>query len=233
MSIARILLGVLEEDTPAGGGSSPSVISTAVSRTGSSSGTNHAVTLPTLVVGRLLVVFASFGRATAGAVTLSEATGKWTFSHSGTDNSNYRSAVIYRLVDGTATSPPTIVSSPHAFSARLLYELDLPNGDFQISSWDTTDGNGPPNHSPTGGNVERLWIAASFYTFAESGATFTEPTNYNTALVERSETNSASAGKNTTATATRLLTATSEDPGAFGYSGGTGVQMNAITVSGR
>lgn len=91
----------------------------------------------------------------------------------------------------------------------------------------TTNQPDPPSLTPTGGAKDYLWIV---FTAAENGALTisTWPTNYSSNQII------TQAGDTTTgrsAMATRELNAASEDPGAFLWSGSTGLNSHAVTIA--
>ena len=143
-------------------------------------------------------------------------------------------AVGYKVATGGETST-TVTSSGTARQADWVSFI-MSGGttwDIQVSSQTTGFGGsgansvGIPNHTPTGGSIERLWLACAGWDSQGFGQTCTAaPTNYSN--LQTSITTSTGAGF---ATAERVLTASSEDANGFTLSADADWQGQMVSIS--
>lgn len=181
--------------------------------------TNHTALLPNgnNVLGRRIIVVASFD----GNPTVTWPATGWsvvgTGTQTGTTDGHYE--IRYHDYDGTegwdGTDDPvaltTSVAEEAAFVTYAVTGYDpaqAPEAASPSVAGLTLNPN-PPNLTPSWGSAEDLWIAVACL---ESGSDFSAaPTNY----TDLQSLNTAGTGSTGLGTATRVLTATSEDPGTF------------------
>lgn len=179
--------------------------------------TNHTALLPngSNVSGRRIIVIAAFD----GNPTVTWPSG-WTSIVTGvTTTSDGRLEVRYHDFNGTegwdGTDDPVALTTSVAEEAAFItyavtgYDPAIAPEGATATTGGLTVNPDPPNLTPSWGSAENLWIAVSAL---ETGSDFTvAPTDYTTLTF----LNTAGSGGTGLGTATRLLTATSENPGPF------------------
>lgn len=187
--------------------------------------TSHAVPLPG-GSGGLLVVFARCGGTTQEWNT---PTG-WTKLTS-VEQGGGQLAVFYRVADGTEPENLLFTTTTGAGSALIAYRVEnaaLGPGGY-IAGEGAANIN-PPELTPPWGEADCIWFACG--SSRRSNTTFiSAPTNYSDVVLISSPTSSNNTNYATIATATRRLTASSEDPGAFSWTGTS--QLHTVTVAVR
>lgn len=188
------------------------------------------VTMPaTVAAGNTLVAIIVMGDVR----TITAAPSGWSsvgsFAHEGASGTT----VLYKkTAAGTegGTSPQWTSSAACKYVAFVV-EVSGAAGNIE---WATNDVNvDPPSIAPTGGSVERIWLAHMAGATTGYWAATAAPTGYSDLLTGRSNagTNSSSS-EVTSATAYKKATASSEDPGAFTYSGSVGTsQRSSATIA--
>lgn len=201
-----------------GGGSPPASLAIANTNTYSlnSASTSHDINLPSgISAGNLVLIFACKNNT---AETISDPSG-FTLLLDKDNNDNF--LIWGKIATGSegATVNTTLSSGQRMAAVSYLITGNrngLSSSEIAISSAvdASTATPDPPNHTPSWGSAENLWIALSFA--SDGGYTYTQgsgnPTNYT--LGELNSTVSTGNGCGVL-TASRLLTASSEDPGAF------------------
>ncbi len=194
--------------SPSAGAGFPAI----VGHSSYSGGTNssHALTMPAgVATGDLLMVFTT----TASGVTFSVSAGTGWAIVDQIDSASgaIRGAIFWKVADGSDALSVGI-SSARALGARIIRVLagtfDAATPFDQTSATPATGANpDPPNHTPSGGADDYLWIAVRH---GSTAATSAAPTNYD-------DLRTASTGANATlvSIAERELNASSEDPGVF------------------
>ncbi|HET9026104.1 MAG TPA: hypothetical protein VFN07_01060 [Trueperaceae bacterium] len=184
-------------------------------------GSDHTVPLPE-GEGGLLVVIA---KGAGGTQLRWSAPGGWTTAASEGDGStNWPVVVFARMVDGTEpdiltfSTMNSLGTAPTvAGSALVAYRVAGAHGAVEAAFSSVAN---PPALTPSWGAAEILWIAA--FTSRLSNGTFTAPpANYGGLTPARSPTISATNTYAQMATAHRLHTAATEDPGTFAFTGTT------------
>lgn len=204
--------GVASQAAPASGGGGGGI--TIVSHTTGGANpfaTSHSVALPS-GSGGLLVVIARI----AGAVDQGWNTpAGWTKLLNSTDGTGGL-AVFYRTADGTEPGTLTFTVTGGGGGALIAYRVIGTAGiEGAVTGINAGD---PPALSPSWGSAECLWIAID--STRRTDNTFSSlPTNYSNQVTAKSPTTSSSTNYAHVSAGTRLLTASSENPGAFGRSG--------------
>jgi hypothetical protein len=184
--------------------------------------------------GELLVVY---GR-TAGAQTFNLPSGwTWLLENNIADATDDATSIIYRWTDGTETSPFSWDVSAAAKGATLSWRITgAENPATQVPqvgtiNTGTTGANvaNPGAVTPTGGSKDYLFLAAMGLDGEGNGPTGF-PTNYINATGANSGTGGAVATNCSVGGASRQLTASTEDPGAFTHLTATTGWM-ALTVA--
>lgn len=195
---------------------------------------NHTINLPTgIASGHLLVAIVTFD-AVSGTITPTWPAG-WTqiYHHEMLGGSfDTIQAARYRVADGSEGASITVTTTPFVASAHNTYRItghDSGTSPPEIGTWvdDNTGVNlspDPPNLAPTGGSRDYLWIAVCGYT--RNRTTDAYPTNY-TGGFYNLNTVANIAG---VASATRALTASSDNPTAFTLSANTGWIANTMAI---
>lgn len=203
-------------DPPAMGGGAPGypeVAATATSAKTTTSGSNHTVSLPTgIQANDLLLIFWADANTSGTQPTTPSG---WTTLYSG----NWASSSIYyrawyRIATGSESSTVTVSAGPER-SAHTAYRIAA--GTYKgipvasAGNTGTTSSNPDPDNLVSGfGNTPTLWIASAHST---GTVWMTSPTNYGG--IVNSSSGSAGVDHAYMSTATRELTASSENPGAF------------------
>lgn len=199
--------------TGTGGDGYPSVASTATSAKTVDTGTTHTVSLPSgIEAGDLLLIFWADAN-TSGTQPATPA--GWTALYSGQwGSSNVYYRAWYRIADGSEGSTVNVTGGAER-SAHTAYRIA--SGSFQgvpvasPGNTGTTNSNPDPDNLTSGfGNVPTLWIAAAHIT---GTIWVTPPASYGNIL--EGTTGSTGVAHAYMATAERMLTAASQNPGAF------------------
>lgn len=200
-----------------GGGAKPLQVETRAT-SGEASGTTPTISLPSgIVSGDRIVVMMSMGVG----ITVTN----WDVTKDFTEiilraGGEQRIVAAYRDADGTEGATIDATLSGASPTAHCAYRISGHHSDAPEASGaggDTTDPN-PPNLTPTGGSLERLWLAACVGENTLSG----NPDNYTDVLyfAQQSDRQIRSAE--------RILDASSEDPTVYTMSSG---EWAAITIS--
>lgn len=170
--------------------------------------TSHTVDLPSGIQnGDLLIVFFMSGNP-PGTMT-------WPSGWTGIDFGDFgqigRMRGAYVQADGTEGATITVTTGNSITSGHLAYRITGSWVASQAPEWDVDDATGggsgpadPPDHTPTGGAKDYLWIATAF----SKDDPVSEPTDYG-------GYRSASASGHYLVSAYRSLNAASENPGTF------------------
>lgn len=188
------------------------------------------VTMPaTVTAGNTLVAIIVMGDVR----TISAAPSGWSsvgsFAHEGASGTT----VLYKkTAAGTegGTSPQWTSSAACKYVAFVV-EVSGAAGNVE---WATNDVDvDPPSLTPTGGSVERVWLAHMAGATTGFWSATAAPSGYSDLLTGRSNAGSnSSSSEVTSATAYKKATASSEDPGAFTYSGSVGTsQRSSATIA--
>lgn len=208
---------------------SPGIVDDAVSEETSAVTSHDVVGPPTApTAGNLLVVIFAANAATAGT-SLSG----WTEMVDRTNGSAHLSAYWLKALGSEGASwPVTVVTVNSVLSAHVTYEIeDNEDPDTQApeltSAEDTTTDPDPPANTPTGGLKDYLFIAAAAKSDDRRSPVSGFPANYT--LGQREEWNGGASGMVAIAAA-QQLTASTEDPGVFNYTG-AGEDWVAATIA--
>lgn len=175
---------------------------------------SHPINLPASIsAGQLLVVFAAFH----GTPTVTDPAG-WTVLVSKVNADTYR--VYAKIASGSEGATVTVDLSGNARASAVSYRItgaqtvDPPTSS-EISVSTAVDAStatpDPPNLTPSWGSAENLWVAVTFS--SDGNFTFSSyPTNYTDG---QQNVQTGGGTGNAVSVASRLLTATSEDPGTF------------------
>lgn len=182
--------------------------------------TSFAMDLPAGITAGELILVCFFAGPDRGYATPSG------FTELGQNVGDPNTQIWYKTAAGGETSATT--SASPTFSAVSFA--------FRISNWSGTPTGtsahgsaNPPSHSPAGGSDDYLWIAfAGGYTTAFNASIGGYPTGYtgNQHYAESGGTTVESVG----AVATKLATASSDDPSTFSF-GGTILGTDAWTLA--
>lgn len=189
--------------------------------------TTHTITMPSgITSGDLLIVFMAVD-GSAGGVT--PPTGWTEISLSGS-NSSVDEFFFWREADGTEGSTEDFTSGNSQKSGSIAFRIsgaEDPDTTPPEVTTNSSSGNGsaadPPSLSPSGGSDDYLWIA--LVGASHQASPTAAPTNYSNLQTA----NSGGGGGAMAASAERTLTASSEDPGAFGSTALT--SWDAYTVA--
>ena len=188
------------------------------------------VTMPASVTtGSLLLAVIVMGDLR----TISAAPSGWSsvgsFNHEGSTGTTY---VYKRTSDGTegGTTPQWTSSAACKYVAHVL-NVAGSSGNVEMAT--SAAGLDPPPLTPTGGSLSRIWVAgaagpgSNTYTFTAA------PSGYSNMTTGTSNAAvNGSSGEATSAVATKLATASSEDPGTFTLSNaGPGDNRSAFTLA--
>jgi hypothetical protein len=199
-------------------GNSPTVLSSSYTEFFAGPTTTHNITLPGTVDANDLLILEVF---ITGTSTITS-TG---FTEIGTDTNGDRLAILAKKAVGDEDgATQNVQTSASAYMIVHQYQIDAGTWSETLAEVEATFATGtsatpdPPNHTPTGGSADYLWIASG----AKSSGTVTSaPTNYTNLINGASGDNMG--------TARRGLTASSENPGTFG--GSTSDTYIAATLS--
>lgn len=177
---------------------------------------SHPVNLPTgISAGNLLLMFFIAN----GSPTVTDPSG-WSLLASGATPGTYDTIRLYgKIASGSEGATETVALSANNRASAITYLVTgnrngVTSSEIAVSAVNE-QGSGinhdPPNLTPSWGSEENLWFAIAF---CQDGAmTWSAyPTNYS---LGQNAVNTGSGNGNAVAAAARLLTATSEDPGAF------------------
>lgn len=199
-----------------------------------SNATSHIISLPNgcNVSGRRAIIFYDLDEQQ----TITWPSGWTEFASVDGPSGNGRFAAAYRNLDGTEgfsgtgdTVTVTVPLTDGSSHATILieagtYDQGTAPEVTTVSQATTGTDPDPPNHTPAGGALDYLWIAAGG---ADGNVTFTGyPTNYGSNQVTDA---GGYAGGTAIGMATRQLNAASENPSAFTIS--VAEQRTAMTVS--
>lgn len=189
--------------------------------------TTHVLNLPSgIVSGNLLVLVFHV----VGNTTITTPTG-WTSVLNTADTTTQRTAIFYRIADGTEGSTVSVTTSA---SVRCEYRSLRFTGahgstvpEASAAAYASSNAPDPPSLDPTGwGTEDTLWYAIEAGNDATKTVT-TYPTNY-TGGVQHTSTGGT---PGQLALASRNLNAASADPGAFTLSSGGGSRTVGITLA--
>lgn len=182
--------------------------------------TTHNVNVGSPAGGVLLIVMGRFPAA-PGAVTFTGYTAIAGLDPNTADASDDSTFVWYRVADGTegATDPCNPTNSVKG--AYLCWEITGAEDPTvqapevgTIATGTTTANSNPGATTPTGGSKDYLFLAMEAHDGEGSAATVA-PTNYSNLVTANSGTGGAVATNCIMGGASRQLTASTEDPGAF------------------
>ena len=187
------------------GGGTPVVESTAVTAVDTRLN-DHPITMPSgIVVGDLIVVILSVDKDGVISVDTGASGSNWTIEDNVNQNTRVVSAVVWKVAEGSDVLELDTThmekSTAHAYRISGASTLDLTSAKANSSNAD------PPNHTPSGGELNYLWLAASCNDGAGIEAS-AAPSSYTDLIV-------ASTAASAVSTARRELTASSENPGTF------------------
>lgn len=195
-----------------------------------SSVTSMSVNMPATVdAGDLLLTFV----VVRNAITWNTIPTNWNkITEQAGGGSVGETSIFYKIADGTEDGgTATWVASALTTAAWQTMRITTWHGTTvpevgTASSGDSSSAN-PPTLTPSWGSAETLWIVVAGHTAASAAAFTAAPTNYITFA-----NNGASSGGSacSIASATRQLTATSEDPGTF-TAGGSNRWWAAQTIA--
>ena len=188
---------------PSGG--APVVETTAITQGGGNLA-DHPITMPSgIEIGDLLLVIFSVKGEPFTTVDTGVSGSNWTLTEVFEGGGNVVGVIVWKIAEGSdALELDTDGSrAGSAIAHRISGASTL---DFS-SAFGTGSPPNPPNHTPSGGSDNYLWLATST---TDRGDVTGAPTNYNNFI-----TTDASFNEAKTATATRVLEASSEDPGVF------------------
>lgn len=199
-----------------GGGAPPASVTIADTNTfADDTGTSasYPVNLPpNIASGDLLLVF--FARNANATIT--DPSG-WAVLVSKLNGDTFR--LYAKIADGSEGSTVTVGATNNGRVSAASYRITgarngVTSSEIAVSS--AVDGASatpdPPSLTPSWGSAENLWIAVTFA--ASSNFTFSSyPTNYT--LGQINAQTGSNGNSNAVTLASRLLTATSEDPGVF------------------
>ncbi len=202
------------------GGASPDVIGIPAITDSGGNTTSLAVTMPGGVqAGELLVVYV----VNDGGATVSESGGSaWTELITETQFNQGRGTFLYKTATGSNSLNITLSGSEHA--KAIAIRVANSTGTIEAASAFNTSYN-PPALTPSAGAGEYLWLAA-VVTDAFSTTVSAMPANYT--QVANFSPSDGLGGSVHGALAKRVLTAATEDPGAFSTTGGE--QHSVFTV---
>lgn len=183
--------------------------------------TSKTFTLPGGITdGNRLFLFVVMSRVSGvGTMTLP---GGWSEVGRATDVSgNGLTIILTKIAASSSGSTVVIANSGNCHMALTFYETTLPFDSYGVT-WNAA-GVDPPSHTPAGGSRKYLWICGKTRTRGDALIS-AAPTNY-TGLLKASALLPGGnvAAERIIGTASRLLVASSEDPGIFtaGSPGGT------------
>jgi hypothetical protein len=173
-------------------------------------GTSHTVNLPaSIAAGDLLIVF--FGYYTGTVST----PGGWETMGTENNGTSVYQAIFYKTASGSEGSTLTVTTGSSTKSSHVSYRISGWTGTPEKGSvaTGTDSAPNPPSLTPSWGSAETLWIVNETN---RNNSFSTYPTNYSSNQVRGGNTSTTSATE--TSAATREVTASSENPGAYGLS---------------
>lgn len=175
-----------------------------------SAATSRAVTMPSIIAGQLIVITVS----AASNPTITETDGGWTALAQKTRSGNECAAqVFYKTAAGGDTA--TIATSS---SVLCNIRVDV-YSNAGTPEWTTTDGSSatpdPPAHTPSGGSAAYIFVAFITYAASTPRSLNGYPSGYGNTF-ELPAFSGTSVGR---AVAMKLVTGSSENPGAFSLTG--------------
>ena len=169
--------------------------------------TSLSVTLPASIAsGDLLVLFMA-GRDNVGTGGIGFPAG-WTELHDDLDTGDSRTAVAYRIADGTEGASITVTMSSARDLVSLVYRISGTSGNAPEMGTATGDSNSPnpPSLTPSWGSKDTLWLV---YGSGDNGKVYTAaPTSYTDLIAQDRGQAASGSARRENATAT-------EDPGTF------------------
>lgn len=209
-----------------GGDGYPVVAATTSSAKTAATGTTHTVSLPSgIQAGDLLLVFWVDADVASTVATPSG----WTELFNMVGTADQRRYAMYRVADGSEGATVTVTTSNAERSAHTAYRIAAGSyqGEPVAGTVNSNTSTSPdPNSLTSGfGSVPTLWIASSHS--AGTSAATTPPTNYSVDAFGYSGNTGTGHARMTTAS--RKLTAASENPGTFAL--GASVVWGANTVA--
>ena len=172
--------------------------------------TSHSITLPTsITVGKRIVVVFSVDGAPTVSIDTGVSGSNWSIVGQASQSSVV-GAIISKIAEGSDVLTLTTTAGEQATWISMQVDSD---GDIYAASatGNSADSN-PPNLDPSVGSKDFLWIATRSGDASPDNLVATAaPLNYGDLQTQQAAT---TAGASTN-TATRALTASSEDPGAF------------------
>jgi hypothetical protein len=192
--------------SPSAGAGFPAVLARQANRQTSNT-TTHTITLPTHTTGDLLTVV--FGIDDAPTVSIDgSSTAGWTQIATATGGSSLTKGYAYKKVADNGSTILTLTSDSAQQSSHMVIVSDGSDCDATATSGGSVNAN-PPNHTPSGGAQNYLWIAAAV-TDSDTNSPTAAPTNYD----ELAKIVGSNGGASVTV-AERELNASSENPGTF------------------
>lgn len=203
-----IFAGIYNPPPPVGGG--VDTIGVAAQTDSAGDVTQQVISMPSgIVSGELLVVFA----INDGGATVSENGGSaWTELITDTQFSQGRGTVLYKTATGSDTLTLDLSASEHI--KAIAFRVDNHTNFIEAASAFNVGFN-PPSLTPSGGSAEHLWLAM-MVTDGFASVITAAPTNYT--LVSNFTSDGLGASVHG-GVAKRILTAATEDPGAFTAAG--------------
>lgn len=199
-------------------------------KTAHAAGTTHTASMPAdVATGDFLLWFATANNAGSG-VTITAPSGWSSLFNSTVGTSFQASAIFYKISDGSEGADESFSTNNSVVAASIVWRITGAHASTapeRAAAWVTGTSTAPdsPSLDPAGwDNEEALWFATTVY---KDPRTWAAPTNYTENSEGEISQNSAAMGS-----AYRVLSASSENPGAATLSG-TGDLWGAITVAVR
>lgn len=228
------LIGFGVNAAPPAGGGGLSIAATNTYTTGTAT-TTHPLNLPASIsAGDLLLVFANFN----GGPTVTDPAG-WTVILGNYVGNVDEPRIYAKIASGSEGSTVTVTLNTSQRASAVSYRITgnrngVTSSEIALSSVANASSTltpNPPNLTPSWGSAANLWIAVGFSDSSDLVLS-SYPTNYdlgqNAAIVSPANDNA-----NSVLTASRLLTATSEDPGVFTMTAGSEEDWDAFTLAVR
>lgn len=227
ISLASLLLfGV----GPAGGAPVPSVIQTGTSTAPDTFDSTKDITLPSgITAGSKLLCIID----TTNQNTVSSAPSGWTLVSGGSNTSTANKLFLYEKTASGSEGGTNIVwtFSGSCIATIHFYELSLPNNQIEVTFATATDD--PPNHSPSAGSNDYIFIAVGC-SLANTTRCDAAPSGYSNLIYTESSTNDNASGAHVAMATARVFknAVSSENPGAFTWTGARTTPI-AATISCR
>jgi hypothetical protein len=209
------------------------IATSATYNSASTNQTTHNITLPSgIQSGDLLLMFLSVDGGTDNLTN----TGWTRLLTEFTTDSECR-YVLGRIATGSEGSTVSFTTTNSEHSAAVTYRItgarnDLTTNAIAVSGSVNTGGNAttvnPPSLTPSWGSATNLWFATAMISDGAITSVVSYPTDYNLGQNATFHSNSAGQG---VLVAARILTASSEDPGAFTWT--TARRASAYTIAVR